>query len=38
MNKEFNFKNYYEIPDNSMDISSYEKFYINKKVKKNHLE
>ena len=37
MNKEFNFKNYYEIPDNSMDISSYEKFYINKKSEEESL-
>ena len=31
LNKEFNFKNYYEIPDDIIDIGIYEKYYINEK-------
>jgi len=37
LNKNFTFEKYYEIPDNTFDIDSFEKFHINEKMKKNHL-
>jgi len=37
LDKSFNFDKYYEIPDNTIDINSYEKFYINEKNEEESL-
>ena len=37
LNKEFNFKNYFEIPNKTIDIESNEKFYINEKDEEESL-
>ena len=37
LNKDFNFENYFEIPDNTIDIESNEKFYINEKDEEESL-